>query len=394
MIYFITEVDSKNRIKIGYSKTPSNRLRVLQTGSPEKLAILNVIDGGLDKEKEIHNKFAHLHVNGEWFRNTKELYDFIYSHPEHYLAGFTAQNIEDQFPNYSSCVGDPPEALKKLYDSDNQLEQKIGALLNRILENEEKEFEMSRPKLMEIIIKDEHLSYTSINYRSYNKLLDHAKNVLGYIEELRKPKKGLCGLYRVTDKFYNENSTSIKKNKYESFVKESLTNKNSVKLSEVSLVSELDKEMQLALNALYNNADPQKKRIGSILNSIFTQESHVFMNSVRILDDLVNKDPNTTLKSCHSSKYNEIMHLLQKNGIILKIREPKGRRAGLYKLIADIYLNILIMVMGKEMLDAKEKANIEWYDKNSDINNNDPISEDPELDAIMDEIWSDEVIND
>lgn len=65
-----------NRQKIGYSKDPSRRLKTLQTANSEKLFLywsFEVDDSVAPKvEKYIHNQYAHLRVNGEWFDMTKE----------------------------------------------------------------------------------------------------------------------------------------------------------------------------------------------------------------------------------------------------------------------------------------------------------------------------------
>ena len=76
MIYFIQNTQNK-KIKIGYSKNPSNRLKSLQTGSPDKLKIIGKIDGNISFENKLHNKFHYLRRNGEWFVNGKELVDYI-----------------------------------------------------------------------------------------------------------------------------------------------------------------------------------------------------------------------------------------------------------------------------------------------------------------------------
>lgn len=50
----------------------------LQEGNPRGLHLLGVIEGvGEEKEKEVHDMFAGLHVRGEWYLPAKELLDFI-----------------------------------------------------------------------------------------------------------------------------------------------------------------------------------------------------------------------------------------------------------------------------------------------------------------------------
>ena len=67
MIYFI-----KNKadavIKIGYSKNAKKRLANLQTANPHELVLLGTIQGGLEHEAALHERFARSMLQGEWFR--------------------------------------------------------------------------------------------------------------------------------------------------------------------------------------------------------------------------------------------------------------------------------------------------------------------------------------
>lgn len=56
-------------VKIGAASNPQNRLKELQTGSPEPLELVAVIrGGGLKIEREMHELFAPFRSHGEWFR--------------------------------------------------------------------------------------------------------------------------------------------------------------------------------------------------------------------------------------------------------------------------------------------------------------------------------------
>lgn len=54
-------------IKIGKSMRPEDRLIQLECGAGAKLKLLGSVVG--DKEKELHEKFAHLRQRGEWFED-------------------------------------------------------------------------------------------------------------------------------------------------------------------------------------------------------------------------------------------------------------------------------------------------------------------------------------
>ena len=76
-IYFFT--DGKF-IKIGFtSDSLDKRLKQLNTGSTFQLYSLGYIEGTLEKERELHVKFAKMRVrfNGEWFEPKPELLNYI-----------------------------------------------------------------------------------------------------------------------------------------------------------------------------------------------------------------------------------------------------------------------------------------------------------------------------
>lgn len=67
--------DEKDRLvcKIGFSKNPNSRLRELKIAIP-KIELLAFRHGSMETELKLHDKFASLHQQGEWFafRTTKE----------------------------------------------------------------------------------------------------------------------------------------------------------------------------------------------------------------------------------------------------------------------------------------------------------------------------------
>ncbi len=74
MIYFLKAND---RVKIGYSHDPSDRVPSIQTASPYDLDTLLVIDGTRDEERQLHARFASLRRSGEWFEYEQPIKDFI-----------------------------------------------------------------------------------------------------------------------------------------------------------------------------------------------------------------------------------------------------------------------------------------------------------------------------
>lgn len=76
MIYLVV-TESCEHCKIGYSNNPKRRFSQIQTHNREKLHLSGIIDGGLDREAEIHKMFAHENIGGEWFNLTTEMMDYF-----------------------------------------------------------------------------------------------------------------------------------------------------------------------------------------------------------------------------------------------------------------------------------------------------------------------------
>lgn len=72
-VYFI-QAEHGGPVKIGWSDSPSYRLRELQTGNPYKLVIRKTLPGGPTREAEVHEDFAHARIGAsEWFKPVPEL---------------------------------------------------------------------------------------------------------------------------------------------------------------------------------------------------------------------------------------------------------------------------------------------------------------------------------
>ncbi len=78
MIYFIQDSEQCH-IKIGRGERPKNRRDSLQTGNPSDLVLLLEMPEDRWTEAELHQKFSHARVRGEWFRPVPELLRFILS---------------------------------------------------------------------------------------------------------------------------------------------------------------------------------------------------------------------------------------------------------------------------------------------------------------------------
>ncbi len=72
MVYFVHAASGP--IKIGSTVDVATRLLELQVSHWEKLSVVGVCHL---KEHEVHDRFGHLRIRGEWFRAEPELLDFI-----------------------------------------------------------------------------------------------------------------------------------------------------------------------------------------------------------------------------------------------------------------------------------------------------------------------------
>lgn len=77
-VYFV-RAETTRLIKIGISRDMVQRLKALQTGSPDKLSVMGVIrcERPVDTERAFHAQFRRQHSHGEWFKPSAELDAFI-----------------------------------------------------------------------------------------------------------------------------------------------------------------------------------------------------------------------------------------------------------------------------------------------------------------------------
>lgn len=66
-LYIIQDLKTGN-FKIGRSNDPKQRLKSLQTASPNTLAIVLIKEDQGPREKYIHQEMKKFRISGEWFR--------------------------------------------------------------------------------------------------------------------------------------------------------------------------------------------------------------------------------------------------------------------------------------------------------------------------------------
>lgn len=73
-VYFVL-AETMQLVKIGFARDASDRLRTMQTNSPDQLRLLGVVSStrAAALEEELHSEFRKLRVRGEWFQATPAL---------------------------------------------------------------------------------------------------------------------------------------------------------------------------------------------------------------------------------------------------------------------------------------------------------------------------------
>lgn len=76
-VYFVK--NTKGLIKIGSTMSVMDRIKQLETGASEPLALMAHMDGSTETEMALHKKFAEFRVYGEWFSPGAGLIRYIHS---------------------------------------------------------------------------------------------------------------------------------------------------------------------------------------------------------------------------------------------------------------------------------------------------------------------------
>jgi hypothetical protein len=75
VVYFMR---AGSRIKIGYcGANIVERMKTLQTGCPDPLHLVGMLQGDFSLERDLHRRFIFSKTHGEWFDSNPELEDYI-----------------------------------------------------------------------------------------------------------------------------------------------------------------------------------------------------------------------------------------------------------------------------------------------------------------------------
>jgi hypothetical protein len=116
MVYLITFGDRKY-CKIGYTNDIINRIASLQTGTPYKIELLSVIEGGCDTEKDIHLIFNEFRRHGEWFEFNSIIEDYFYKRMNEDMLELSKQGVLVEY--YKTIV--PSGSVAKFTDLDKMV---------------------------------------------------------------------------------------------------------------------------------------------------------------------------------------------------------------------------------------------------------------------------------
>lgn len=76
-VYFV-QSGELGAIKIGWSQDVNRRIDELQVANAKKLFLLGAVPGRMEDEAALHEQFAHLRMNGEWFQDHPEIREYVY----------------------------------------------------------------------------------------------------------------------------------------------------------------------------------------------------------------------------------------------------------------------------------------------------------------------------
>ena len=147
---YVIQASISKKVKIGWAVDPDKRLKMLQTGNPEPLTILLKIRCRTDeeakqKEAELHEKFGHIRLQGEWFDFGPDIINLLFERgvlfpekaEEYYYRGkesernfiykFVLSTLFESMERAES-IGVPVWYMARLYRDNENLQDLIAAI--------------------------------------------------------------------------------------------------------------------------------------------------------------------------------------------------------------------------------------------------------------------------
>jgi len=137
-----------------------------------------------------------------------------------------------------------------------------------------------------------------------------------------------------------------------------------IKLSGTKLIKEFNTPDVISmLTHLYNHAEPDLRKMGTLINSAFCHQRQTFLITKRNFSKLIKEDINSEYKSIDSITYKSVMRRLFKGGILIRLREPKKGRAQIVKLVKGEIVSLLYKYQSEEFFAAQERIALDYYDE-------------------------------
>jgi hypothetical protein len=126
-IYFIQ--NGTGEVKIGYTENVRRRLHNLQIASPTTLNVIGQMPGTVSEEREIHHRFAHARLVGEWFRPDPDMIALAKQYPPPDVPRHRKMTIRaSQIPEIAELLNE----LVRCYANTTAFAAALGEILNDV----------------------------------------------------------------------------------------------------------------------------------------------------------------------------------------------------------------------------------------------------------------------
>lgn len=106
----------------------------------------------------------------------------------------------------------------------------------------------------------------------------------------------------------------------------------------------------------------------SLINSVFTHMSKTFIMSRSSAYYMCYHDPNPVKKiKVHANNYSTFLSFCFEKGYLKRLREPTGRRGGVYQVSDSMIVKKLNEIQGKMFFEQQEEYVINAYDSNESM---------------------------
>ena len=145
---------------------------------------------------------------------------------------------------------------------------------------------------------------------------------------------------------------------------------STIKLTRTKEVSEITNEtLKTMLESTYSSDSGISNLIATFTNAVATHQRATFIMSKRVMDRLIENDPNTKATVCKSTTYRDFLQKCISDNIIVVLRKQIGRKAGLYEVVDELIVEVLYQLNGKDYYNAQKTVSIEFHDNSDEPGN-------------------------